>query len=291
MSEFIIFTDGACDLPASYCEEHGVKVVPLYYSLASAVPEKFPGERDFDAKGYYGMLRNGTSIKTSASNVEDFKLLMRPVLERGRDILYVGFSAKLSGTYNAGRLAALDLQDEFPDRKILTVNSKCASLGLALFVNLLVCRKEEGGDLETVYAYAGELSGKIRQWFTVPDLMFLKRGGRIGGATAVIGTMLQIMPLITTDEEGALAMSGKVRGKRAALMKLAELAGEQYATGTTVAISHADAEEDARFVRDILRRKYGIRDVMLQGIGASLGAHCGPGAVAVFYLAKDSTAK
>ncbi len=285
MREFVIMTDGPCDLPRSYCEEHGVTVIPLYVSLAGAAPVPFPAE-SFDTKAFYDALREAKPVKTSAPNIEDCRKAMLPYLQAGKDILHVGFSSKLSAAYNTARLAAEELKEEFPGREILCLDSKCASLGQGLLVDLLVQKRENGCGLEETYAYGEEMLPRIRHWFTVDDLMHLKRGGRISSTTAVLGTMLQIKPILRVNEEGGLEQHSKVRGRRAALKQLADYVGENMVPGTMTAISHGDCEEDAQFVRDILRRKYGVKQIMMNLVDPIVGAHSGPGTLAVFYVEK-----
>lgn len=286
MCEFMIMTDGACDLPDAYLEAHHVGVVPLFYSFASAKHQRFPGRRAFHAKAFYTALRKGSQVRTAAANMEDFRQIMEGYAAAGKDILYVGFSAKLSSTFNVGRLTALEIQEKYPGRKVLCLNGRGGSLGQGMLVDLLVQMRENGATLEETFAQGEQLVQRMQHRFLVPDLMHLKRGGRIGSGTAVLGSMLHIMPILQANSEGALEVTGKVRGRRAALMKLAETVGESMEPGSTAAVTHADAPEDAMYVRDILRRKYGVKKVWLENIGPVLGAHCGPGAIAAFYLAK-----
>ena len=283
MREFVILTDGPCDLPESYCREHNVTVVPLYVSLAGANPVPFPADT-FDTKAFYDALREAKPVKTSAPSIEDCKAAMLPALRAGKDILYVGFSSKLSAAYNTARLAAEDLKEQFPEREVFCLDSKCASLGQGLLVDLLVQKRENGCGLEETFAYGEQMVPRIRHWFTVDDLMHLKRGGRISGTTAVLGTMLQIKPILKVNEEGGLEPHSKIRGRRAALKQLADYVGENMVPDTMTAISHGDCEEDMQFVRDILRRKYGVKKIMVNLVDPVVGAHSGPGTLAVFYV-------
>ena len=285
MSEYRIFTDGACDLREDYCRTHRIGVIPLYYSLASAVPVAYATGERFSSKSYYDMLRAGTPVHTSAPSIEDCKDVMRPVLEAGMDILYIGFSSQLSGAYNTVRLAALELADAYPQRTVTVVDSQAGSLGLGLMVMELVKCREEGMSLAKAQAMALELRRQVRHYFTVNDLMYLRRGGRISGSTAVMGTVLQIMPLMQLGETGALEVCGKIRGRRTALREIADRAGAAARPGTTVAVGHCDAPEDAAFVKDILRRKYGVHKVLVGDIDPIVGGHGGPGAVAAFCIA------
>ena len=280
MKKYRIFTDGACDLSPAWCQAHNVMVLPMYYSLASAIPEAFPGNGMFGSKQFYDILRKGTIARTAAPGIEDCKTLMRPVLSDGTDILYIGLSSGLSGTYNVVRLAALELREEFPDRQIVVPDSGCGSLGEGLLVELVNAEREKGMPFAELCSYAGVLRKRIRHEFTVNDLMYLKRGGRISGGTAFAGTMLQIMPLMHLGAEGKLESVGKVRGRKAALRALAERTAEGLAADMPIYVGHCDAEEDARHVREMLRRY--CANVTVREIGPVIGAHGGPGTVAVF---------
>ncbi|MBE6848697.1 MAG: DegV family protein [Ruminococcus sp.] len=286
MREFVIFTDGPCDLTKSYCEEHNITVIPLYVSLDGGEPVPFPADT-FDTKEFYAALRQGKDVKTSAPSIDDVKRYMQTALSAGKDILYAGFSAKLSATFNTARLAAEDLKEQYPAREILCLDTKCASLGQGLFVDLLVQKRESGVGLEETFAYGEQMVKRIRHWFTVDDLMHLKRGGRVSGTTAILGTMLQIKPILRVNEEGGLEPYSKIRGRRAALKQLADYIGENMVPGSTIAISHGDCEEDLQFVRDIMRRKYGVKKMLINLIDPVVGAHSGPGTLAVFYVDKN----
>ena len=286
MRQFRIVTDGSCDLPADWCKAHHVTVLPLYFSIAGAAPEAYPGGRELRLSDFYTMLRQGTTVQTSAPSIEDCKELLRPILAGGDDVLYTGLSSMLSGMFNVMRLAGMELEEEFPGRKVTAVNSKGGSLGVGLLVRELTAARENGQSFEEVCALCEALAERIRHRFIVGNLMFLKRGGRISGSAAVVGTMLQIMPLLHTDAEGAIELYGKVRGRKNALRTLADQIGEEAEPGSAVYIGHCDAAEDAAFVRDILRRKFGIKEVLTGDIGPVLGAHAGPDTVAGFCLAK-----
>ena len=286
MREFVILTDGPCDLPESYCREHDVTVVPLYVSLAGANPVPFPADT-FDTKAFYDALREAKPVKTSAPSIEDCKAAMLPALRAGKDILYVGFSSKLSAAYNTARLAAEDLKEQFPEREVLCLDSKCASLGQGLLVDLLVQKRENGCGLEETFAYGEQMVPRIRHWFTVDDLMHLKRGGRISGTTAVLGTMLQIKPILKVNEEGGLEPHSKIRGRRAALKQLADYVGENMVPDTMTAISHGDCEEDAKFVAAEVEKRTGAKTMVINYVGPVIGAHTGAGVIALCFAAKE----
>ncbi len=286
MSTYKIFTDGACDLSEEWCTQHQVTVMPIYYSLASALPAPFPDSGKFRLDDFYQMLKQGTPVKTSAPSLEDCKEFMRPVLQKGEDILYTGLSSKLSGAFNAVRLASLDLKEEFPERKITVLDSGCASHGLGLLLKQLAQQREKGVDFEEICQFCTEARRHIRHFFTVSDLLYLKRGGRISGTTAIMGTVLQIMPVMQMMPTGSIENVAKVRGRKNALRSIADMAGESAKSDTPVIVGHCATPEDAVFVRDILRRKYSIHDVQIQSLGPIIGAHGGPSAVACFCIAE-----
>lgn len=290
MSDFALFTDGACDLPVQYCKEEHITVVPLYYTLSSATTYCYPEQdSEFDAKEFYQMLRSGIQSKTAAPSIEDFISYMRPVLEQGKDVLYLAFSAKLSGTFNVARLAADELSEEFPDRKILILNTRCVSLGQGLLVMQVAEKIKTGCTLEEAFLFAENLSLRIQHLCVMDDLMFLKRGGRISSSTAFVGSVLQIKPMLRTNTEGELEVFSKSRGRKNAVKQLADIVGKNTLPNTTVCISHADSMEDAVFIRDILRRVYNIRSIIIQDIGPVLGSHSGPATVAAFSIIPSST--
>lgn len=286
MRQFRIVTDGSCDLPAEWCKEHHIAVLPLYFSIAGAIPEPYPGSGEMKIEDFYAMLRQGTAVQTSAPSIEDCKDILRPILAGGFDILYTGLSSKLSGMFNVMRLASMELQEEFPERRVVVLDSKGGSLGLGILLHALAAAQEKQQELEEVIALGESLIGRISHRFIVGNLMFLKRGGRISGSAAVVGTVLQIMPMLHVNAEGAIEPYSKIRGRKTALRTLADELGGESAPGTAVYLGHCDAPEDAAFVREILRRKFGIKEVLTGEIGPVLGAHAGPDTVAGFCLVK-----
>lgn len=288
MQTYAIVTDGACDLPESICREYDLTVIPLYYTLSGAVTKRFPDRGDpFDPQDFYKMLRSGIQVKTSSPSPDDFRSRLIPLLQAGKDVLYIGFSSGVSGTFNVARLCAQELREEFPERQITVLDSLCCSLGLGLVVLEALKLQKKGGSYEEVLTLARTHAARMHHWFTVDDLMHLKRGGRIGSGTAVVGTVLQIKPLLRMSTEGTLEVFSKTRARRNALKQLADLVGENILPGTWAAISHADCLEDARFVRDILRRVYRLENILMADIDPAVGGHGGPGAIAVFCLGKE----
>ena len=289
MPDFVIMTDSSCDLPAALAEKMELTVLPLYVDVDGQKYVNYLDEREIAFSEIYAKLRTKCPAKTSAVNVNDFMGPMEAALSSGRDVLYIGFSSGLSSTYDAGVMAAKEMAERFPERKIFTVDSLCASLGQGLMVYLAWQQKQQGRTIEEVRDYVEDNKLHLCHWFTIDDLMFLKRGGRISGATAVVGSMLSIKPVMHVDNEGHLIKVGTARGRKASLKALADQAerlGVDLA-GQTVFISHGDCIEDANFLADIMRARFGVKDFVINYVGPVIGAHSGPGTVALFFLGKE----
>ena len=211
---------------------------------------------------------------------------MRKILDSGRDVLYLAFSSALSTTYQSAVIAADDLREAYPDRKIYVVDSLSASLGQGLLVYLCVQEKRKGRTVDEVHAFAEETKGKVCHWFTVDDLNHLKRGGRVSAAAALFGTMLSIKPVLHVDDTGHLVPVSKARGRKASLLALVDRMAESAIDPAeqTVFISHGDCEADAEFVAEEVRRRFGVRDVHINYVGPVIGNHSGPGTLALFFL-------
>ncbi len=286
MKDFVIMTDSCCDMTAQLAGELELSVLPLSLLMGDETYRNWLDGREIGFHEFYERIRSGASATTSAVSVGDFEEAMRPLLQEGKDILYLAFSSGLSTTYQSAVIAADSLQEEFPDARILVVDTLAASLGQGLLVYLCVQQKRAGKSLEEVRDYAEATKGKVCHWFTVDDLNHLKRGGRINAATALFGTMLAIKPVLHVDDEGHLIAVSKTRGRKASLLalvdKMAETADDP--AHQTVFISHGDCEEDARFVSDEIRRRFGTEDIRINYIGPVIGNHSGPGTVALFFL-------
>ena len=287
MNNYVIFTDSACDVDPAVLSEWGVKMAPLTFRFSDS--EKDYADSSMEAEAFYKRMRGGETVKTSAVNTEYFKEKFTGILDSGNDILYLGFSSALSATYNSARLAAEELMKEVPERKIITVDTKSASAGLGLIVYLTVKEKERGADIEAAAEFATALSKKLCHWFTVDDLTYLKRGGRISPTTAFFGNMLGIKPMLFADSDGLLKKHSKVIGRHAAIEELAEKYGKlaEDKTCGTVFISHADAEDDAKLLVKMLAEKYGARVKLICNVGCVVGAHSGPGTLALFFIGKS----
>ena len=285
MQPYVIFTESTGDLTPALIEEAGLQVLPMSFSLDGQAYRNWPDGREISAHAYYDKLRAGSMCTTSQVSLADYEEAFTPVLEAGQDILYLAFSSGLSGTYQASCVAAGMLEEKFPGRRVACVDSRQASMGEGLFAYLVGRKRLAGAPFEDALAYAQALAPTVCAWFTVDDLMFLKRGGRLSGAAAVAGTLLGIKPVLHVDDEGHLVAMEKVRGRRASLDALVKHfeATAQDVQGGTVFISHGDCPDDCRYVMDKLRA-LGVRELRQGDIGPVIGAHSGPGTVALFWV-------
>ena len=238
--------------------------------------------REIDPHDFYNELRAGKPAKTTAANIDQFKAVMEPIVEAGNDILYIGFSTGLSGTYNAGRLAAEELCAKYPERRILCVDSLCASLGQGLFVDMIADKRDEGATIDEAAAYAEELRLSVAHWFTVDDLFYLHRGGRVSKTTAIVGSALGIKPVMHMDNEGHLVKVEIARGRKNSIKRLAEKLRDSYTSIEKIYISHGDCIDDAQLVKE-----FSPRETLINYVGPVIGAHSGPGTLALFFVAKE----
>lgn len=289
MSEFVLMTDSSADLNQEMVQELGVTVLPLSFTIQGKTYRNYPDNREMDLPLFYDMLRAGELATTSAVNVAEYTQAVEPILQEGKDVLILAFSSGLSSTYQASVLAAGELREKYPDRKIYTVDTLCASLGQGLLVYLAVQEQRKGKSIEEVRDWAEETKLHLCHQFTVDDLHFLKRGGRISATTAVVGSMLQIKPVLHVDNEGHLINIGKARGRQASLKALVDKM-EKTVTEEgrkTVFISHGDCRKDAVTVADMVRERFGTQDIRINYVGPVIGAHSGPGTLALFYLGTE----
>ena len=288
MSNFTIITDSSCDLSASLAEELGVKVVPLSVFSGSKQYYNYLDGSDIGFEEFYTRLAGGEMMTTSAINIDQMYVAMSEELKEGRDVLYVGFSSGLSGTYNAGAQAARLLSDEYPERKIFTVDSLCASLGQGLLVYLCAMQKKEGKTVDEVKEYAENTKMSVCHWFTVDDLNHLKRGGRVSGVTAAVGSMLNIKPVMHVDDNGKLINVTKARGRNASITALFEKMCESGIdlASQKIFISHGNCLADAEKLAKMINDKFGC-EVIINFVGPVIGAHSGQGTLALFFLGKE----
>lgn len=276
---YVIFTDSASDLPIGFAAENGIIEVPLRTFMGGI-------EEQPDMNTFYDRLRNGEVATTSAPNLDDYLSRMEPVLQEGNDILYLAFSSGLSSACRTGSLAAEELSAKYAERKIYVVDTLCASTGLGLLVYLAAGKKAEGTSLEELKDWVAETIPHMCHWFTVDDLMFLKRGGRVSAATAVAGTLMGIKPVMHMDDEGHLVATGKVRGRKIAVQTLLDKMKESAydLSNQVVAVCHGDCPEEANAIADKMKAELSVKDVLVTKIGPVIGAHAGPGTLSVFFL-------
>lgn len=283
MRNFAIVTDSSCDLPIELIEKYDLIVAQLDVVVEGEEPKP---NNEVDIKEFYAKLRGGKGAKTAAANMDKFTTLFEKPLSEGKDVLYLGFSTGLSATYMAGVNAAEDLKAKYPERKILTSDTLCASLGQGMLVYLCCEKAEAGASIEEVYKYAEEIKPNLCHWFTVDDLFFLKRGGRINAATAIAGSLLSIKPVLHVDDAGKLISVSKARGRKASIVALFNQMEKTVINPReqVIFISHGDCLEDAQFLADMIKEKLGVIDVIINPVGPVIGAHSGPGTLALFFL-------
>lgn len=289
MRDYVLMTDSCCDLSASLAEELGIFVLPLSLELSGQTYHNYLDGREIGFSDFYDRIRAGETATTSAISVGVFEEAMRPFLESGKDILCLSFSSALSTTYQSAVIAAGEMAESFPEAKIHVVDTLSASLGQGLLVYLCARKKQAGLDIDALRDYAEQTKGQVCHWFTVDDLNHLKRGGRVSATAALFGTMLSIKPVLHVDDQGRLIPVSKSRGRRASLTALVDRM-EQTAVdpGTqTVFISHGDCPEDAQFVADEIRRRFGTEDIRINFVGPVIGNHSGPGTMALFFLGTE----
>lgn len=283
MANYKIITDSACDLPKAMLAELDVTAVSLHVLFRGKdMPDTV---EDGPIADFYAGMRGGEIAKTSAVNPEGWASVMEPVLAAGQDALVLGFSSGLSTTYQSAVIAAQELLEKYPGRKVIVVDTLCAALGQGLLVWHTCKMRDSGLSLEELAAWVEENKLHLIHWFTVDDLVYLKRGGRISAATAVMGAMLNIKPVLKVDDEGHLISAVKVRGRKSAVKALAEkLDAAGDFDNSTVFICHADCMDDARQLKAMVQEKHPGTDVMIGNLGAVIGSHAGPGTLALFFL-------
>lgn len=287
MREYVILTDSACDIRPDVLKAWRVESVNLTFRFEGEDAE-YTGE-DMPVKEFYDRMRAGGVAKTAAVNPETLSNAMEAIVREGRDVLYLGFSSGLSTTFNSGRLAAAALAEKYPEAKILAVDTLAASAGQGLLVYLAAQKRDAGATVEEVADYITENRLNMCHWFTVDDLVYLKRGGRVSPTAAFVGGMLGIKPVMHVDNEGKLIPMMKVRGRKVSLNAIVEKYGETAidpAAGP-VFICNADCMDDVNYLAGQLKEKFGVSVDHVTDVGPVIGAHSGPGTIALFYLGKE----
>ena len=285
---FAIYTDAASNLPGEQIQQHNIRVLPCTYTL-DGVQHVYNGDiASFDAKEHYDLLRAGHLIQTSLLNTQLFLDHFRPALEEGLDVIYVGMSSGISGTYNAAKMAAEELMEEFPDRKVYTVDSRGAGLGTGILTLRGADFREAGMSVDEAYQALLEATDNLCEYFTVDDLMFLKRTGRLSGAGAVVGTMLNIKPILRGDEQGHIVATQKIRGRKKTVETIAKIYADRVVNPETqrVGITHGDCLEEAQELAEKICAAGNPKELILCPHEPVTGSHVGPGMLAVFFFGK-----
>ena len=288
--DFEIVTDSCCNLLEDMIDDFGIHVLPLTFMVDGedeVYQSYLKGERT-DLKQFYTMMREGKVFKTSLPNLAESEALFRELLGSGHDVLYIAFSSGLSGTYQALSLIAAQLQEEFPERKIHVVDSLAASGGQGLLVWYAVQHARAGESIDQVRDWLEENKLHLAHWFTVDDLMFLFRGGRVSKTAAWAGTLLNIKPVLHVDDEGHPIPMEKVRGRKKSLNALIdhmEKSANKPISDQMVFITHGDCIEDAEYVAAKIKERFGVKEVVINYVDPVIGAHSGPGTMALFFLA------
>lgn len=280
---YLIITDNTCDLPEKICSEFNLKTLNLSYSINGT---EYGQDNLLPLKDFYAKMRAGEKTKTSQVTPENAEIFLEKYVSQGIDILYIGFSSGLSGTYNSVRIALQNLHEKYPDVILKWVDSLCASTGEGLFVYLALKMQQQGKSIDEVYDWCEKNKLHLCHMFTVDDLMFLHRGGRVSKTAAVAGSILGIKPILHVDDEGHLVPIGKIRGRKNSLDALVNEMEKRIAGYNNVVfgISHGDCLEDALYVKKQVEKRFGIKECIINYVGPVIGAHSGPGTVALYFL-------
>ena len=286
MKEFVITTDSTVDLPKDFLEEKGVTVLALSYILDGVTYQDMDG---LSGKEFFDKIRNGSLPTTSQVNPEEARAVFEEIVKEGKDILHIAFSSGLSGTYNSCRIAGEELMEDYPGARVVVIDSLCASMGEGLLLYKALELKEQGKSLEEIAAWVEENKLHICHNVTVDDLFHLHRGGRVSKATAVLGTMVKIKPIIHMDNEGKLMVIGKERGRKKSIVNLVDRMEKQMGDydNSVWMSTQGDCEEDALYLKSLLEERFGIKQVIIHGIGSVIGSHTGPGVLAVFFMGNE----
>lgn len=286
---YVIVTDTTTDLPESYYREHQLTVLPLSYILDGET--YYRGGKELPYQEFYAKMRAGSMPTTSQINPQTARRFFEPIVKEGKDILYIGFSSGLSGSCGSAQIAAQDLMDEYPGRKIVVVDSLCASLGEGLLVHKALEKKEQGMSLEELADWCEQHKRNIIHSFTVDDLFHLHRGGRVSKVAAVVGTVISLKPILHVNNEGKLIPLYNVRKRKKSLQALVDAMeqkqGSYSGKNDIVFISHGDCLADAEYVKSLVQERFGITKFIINPVGPVIGAHSGPGTLALFFMGDE----
>lgn len=292
MSKYVIITDSTTDLPQSKAEEWGLEIIPYIVSLDGKEYHNYLDWREISVKEFYDAVRAGKPASTTLVNQARYVDFWEPFLKEGKDILYICFSSGLSKSYEQSVIAAQQCREQYPDRKIITIDSKAASLGLGLLAYYAAKARDEGKDIDELAAYVESVIPILQHWVMAEDLHHLRRGGRVSGAAAFMGTMLSIKPILHMTKEGKLVPMAKQRGRKKALEFIVEQLSfhEMSPPDQPMFICHSDAPDVAAQLKDMVVAKYGKREFVINEIGPVIGAHTGAGTIALFFIGNERRA-
>lgn len=283
MREFVITVNSTVDMPKEWLQERNVDVVPLRYTMDGTTYEDMNG---LTAKEFFAKLREGVMSVTSQVNPDEAKVALEKHVKAGKDVLHLAFSSGLSGTYNSMRIAAEELKEEYPEAKIIVIDTLCACMGEGVLTYYACKLKEEGKTIEEVAQWVEENKLHVCHNITVDDLHHLHRGGRVSKTSAVVGSVIKIKPIITVNDEGKLEVVAKERGRKKSINTIVDMSVERAEgwNNEFVTITHGDCEEEAQYLADLVREKMGVENILINNIGTVIGSHTGPGVLAVFHM-------
>lgn len=290
MRNFVITTDTTSDLPGDYIRKHNIAVLPLTYVLEGIT---YTQENGLEVREFYEKMKNGSMPTTSQVNPSQAKEIFEKLNNEGFDILHIAFSSALSGSFSSAKIAAEEMREEYPDCKIIVVDSLCASLGEGLLIHKAVMLKESGKTIEEIVEWMEANKLHVCHNFTPMDLFHLYRGGRVSKTAAILGTMINVKPILHVDNEGRLVPISKVRGRKKSLITLVDNMEQQIGSYVEenkrdgVFIGHGDTPEDAQFVADLIKERFGIESFLIDYVGPVIGAHTGPGILALFFMGES----
>lgn len=281
--QYIITSDSTCDLPQKVLSDYNLTILPLSYSISGV---EYSGDNTLSIEEFYAKMRAGEMTKTSQLVPEYVEKTFEKIINDGFDILHLGFSSGLSGSYNNARIAMDELKQKYPDSKIRVIDTLCASMGEGLFLYKACELKKQGKTLDEVADWCEENKLHLCHMFTVDDLMHLHRGGRVSKTSAIAGSILGIKPILHVDNEGHLIPIGKIRGRKQSLEALVNEMDKRIGPykNDVIGISHGDCLEDAEYVKKLIEKKYGIKNFIINHVGPVIGSHSGPGTVALFFM-------
>lgn len=286
MKNYVIVTDSTSDLPISIIEEFGIKVIPLGFSFENENYLNYPDHRQLSLTDFYNKIKNGERATTTLVNTAAFMEIFETIINEGSNILYIGFSSALSGTFGSSTIAAEELKEKYTDAEIICIDSLSASMGEGMLVYYAAKMKQEGKSLNEVSQWVLDNRLNLCHWFTVDDLNHLKRGGRISAMTATLGTALNVKPILHVDNEGHLSPQSKVRGRKKSIHALFEEMEKSCVNPeeNSVFISHGDCIEEAEYLGNLIKEKLNVKEVIIDYVGPVIGSHTGQGVLALFYF-------